>query len=709
MPRTKFEEAIEQDADIIGKMSTLDRTKAIEDIKDTCSRIVSSYQSAFGNGQVGEDGSGRVDTAASGSGEIPSGLLYGRIQSGKTRNMILTTALAIDNHFRIIIVLTSDNNDLVRQTYDAFREGLPSVVVISKAELGNIATEADLLKTMLSSTNDSPVVIVCSKGSTLLNKAIDFLRTVDAKDYPGLIFDDEGDQATLDNNVRERSGGNEAQASTIHSLIHSPDLSSLRHELPKSVFVSVTGTPQGIFLQSVGNASRPSFVKLLEPGKSYIGGDVFFPTSNPDSNQYVSVLPEDELEELLVEDADIPHGLEEAVNYFIIAASIAGMKLGWNKYKMLAHPSIRKADHNTLMVKLSDYVTSIITALTGDQQSAEYATILDALKKSYETIIQRNPALSSISFEDIIETVKTTLYQRRLFVINSTRRGETASESPSYNFLIGGNSVGRGLAIKQLLVTYYTRSPKRANMDTMHQHARMFGYRKDTLPFTQIFLPQSLYVRFHDIHESDTLMREYIKDNNGTVSAVMIPNRRRSNLVPTRSSVLDVKSIDVLVPGQQIYPDKPIYAAEAARKTRSKVIGILQSLFPNYTTTTEGRLGVDISYEDATKIVSSIKTDATNKWQDALLPTYLDTLSQQSALGDTVKLKYRTANRVNRGGLGLLPTGVLSGTELLAARAANTPTLWIVRIKGSGWDEEDFIYPTLVIPNDALPLVFNMS
>src|SRR4051812_37391070 len=46
-----------------------------------------------------------------------TGLVYGRIQSGKTRAMIASTAMAFDNGFRISVVMTSNINDLVRQTH----------------------------------------------------------------------------------------------------------------------------------------------------------------------------------------------------------------------------------------------------------------------------------------------------------------------------------------------------------------------------------------------------------------------------------------------------------------------------------------------------------------------------------------------------------------------------------------------------------------
>jgi len=39
-----------------------------------------------------------------------SGLVYGRIQSGKTRAMITSSALAFDNGFQVVVVITSNNN-----------------------------------------------------------------------------------------------------------------------------------------------------------------------------------------------------------------------------------------------------------------------------------------------------------------------------------------------------------------------------------------------------------------------------------------------------------------------------------------------------------------------------------------------------------------------------------------------------------------------
>src|SRR5581483_2441660 len=59
-----------------------------------------------------------------------TGLVYGRIQSGKTRAMIASTAMAFDNGFRISIVMTSNINDLVNQTHMDFSSGLSDLLIL---------------------------------------------------------------------------------------------------------------------------------------------------------------------------------------------------------------------------------------------------------------------------------------------------------------------------------------------------------------------------------------------------------------------------------------------------------------------------------------------------------------------------------------------------------------------------------------------------
>jgi hypothetical protein len=90
-----------------------------------------------------------------------TGLVYGRIQSGKTRAMIASSALAFDNGFRVVIVLTSNINDLVTQTHFDFASGLPDVMLYTKDN--ELAEEVENAKLDLE-LGGGRMLIVCSKG-----------------------------------------------------------------------------------------------------------------------------------------------------------------------------------------------------------------------------------------------------------------------------------------------------------------------------------------------------------------------------------------------------------------------------------------------------------------------------------------------------------------------------------------------------------------
>ncbi len=115
--------SIETDGDCINKL--IDKVKnkigdkPAEQLKQTAIEIVQNcvdvYSKTFGSGDVGAEGTGIVSKLYKGKNKddkIPygtTGLIYGKVQSGKTNSTIATLALAQANQFRCFIVLTSDN------------------------------------------------------------------------------------------------------------------------------------------------------------------------------------------------------------------------------------------------------------------------------------------------------------------------------------------------------------------------------------------------------------------------------------------------------------------------------------------------------------------------------------------------------------------------------------------------------------------------
>jgi len=687
------------------KLNSASRKDTTKNADQIVSAIVKTYDEKVKTGEVGKNGVGPTGTVQQSNDAAHTGLVYGRIQSGKTRAMITSTALAFDNKFQVVVVITSNNNRLVGQTHQDFQGGLPgSIRVYSKA---HFKKEVEQAKQILTSGNGG-VVLICSKGSARLQQAIEFLEKVGAKEYPAVIFDDEGDQATLDTNTLTRSTRNPLiPASTIHGLVHDKDIHSLRQALPRHIFVSVTGTPSGIVLQNIDNKSRPSFIELLEAGKGYVGGEAFFSQQSPAKNKLITVIDENERINLLDdESSELPAGLKDAIRLFLLAAAAAGQKLGWpedNKgYKMLCHPSVKTADQE----KVADSVRKYLVDLTGAFTNTSHHLYND-IKASYDSLKRQTAGIPTL--DSLLATISTNMPSREVLLVNKNTTSDELNYSKYFNFLIGGNTLGRGLAIKKLLVTYYVREAKVTQMDTMYQHARMFGYRKDTLPYTRVFLPPQLYERFRQIYLSDEDLRKFIDKHKGAPDS--FPVRIAKDIRATRKSVLDARKVDILIPGKQIYPNYPFFKSPAVDTATDKVKKKMTALFPEYET--KGRVGKKISTDEAKKLIALVRTEGTNVWSDKKIPTILSYLAQQFKNG--VVLKYRTAKRTAGDSRGLLEQGILTGSDVTADSAGDNPVLWIIettftdRDKPADWAGGAFIYPTLILPDKAELVVFNKS
>jgi hypothetical protein len=92
---------------------------------------------------------------------FPTGLLYGLVQSGKTRAITLTTALLFDNGIRIVVVLTSNNVELVEQTAERLSlvEGVRFLTSLSR-DMDRWERDQAHIATHLEETG---LLVVCQK------------------------------------------------------------------------------------------------------------------------------------------------------------------------------------------------------------------------------------------------------------------------------------------------------------------------------------------------------------------------------------------------------------------------------------------------------------------------------------------------------------------------------------------------------------------
>ncbi len=637
-----------------------------------------------------------------------TGLVYGRIQSGKTRAMIASTAMAFDNGFRISVVMTSNINDLVSQTHIDFSRGLPGIMIFTKDN--DLDREVPNARVHLE-RGDGRLLLVCSKGTTSLENISKFLRDVGAEAYPSIIFDDEGDQASLDTNTARRTRTNIAVApSAINDMIQN----RLRAALRLHVYVSVTGTPQAVLLQSADSRNRPSFVRMLPAGAAYVGGDRFFSTEEPEDNaNLISLVDANEKQQLLDQARPIPRGLTESILFFLVSSAAAFINLGPRErgYSYLCHPSLRNAEQDVAEQRINGYLTDVYGALLAGQAGAIMRDLRSAHARLTTTLGRDTPA-----FEQIVAMLRRQLPSRRILVINAVVNRQGIAYGQSLNFLIGGNTLGRGIAIRDLLVTYYVRDARVSQIDTMHQHARMYGYRSDTLAYTRLFVPRHLYYRFRDIHFSDRDLRAFIERHRDQLPTTY-PIEVSFGLRATRGGVLDVGKVDTLQPGMHVYPNH--IALPQTPATYRRVLSLLRRHFqaPNATLReleARARRGATISVEQAVELATSIRTRSRNTWRDTTIGDAIRKVCERERerTGDgRVDLRFRTAERTVREG-GFISTGTLSGPELAAARASARPTLWIMAVETLPESEVgqgvEFMYPTFVIPDDFDALfIFN--
>ncbi len=464
--------------------------KVKSDALDLLARVVTVYQADIAQGEVGAAGDAK---AGKSKPKRPcTGLLYGRIQSGKTVAMIALVAAAIDNGFRVIVVLTSDNVKLVAQTTDRFAvlEGPNTLDALNPS-----AWETD--DKHIGKHLGKGVVFVCSKNKTRLDGLIAFLKKVGAPDYPALILDDEADQATLDAHI----GQDGVDPTAIHTRVANELRTTLRHH----VFLQVTATPYALLLQSVGTQLRPSFTRLLEPGAGYTGGEYFFEAKHLEGPTPPLIFVDlGESEKILEGSAkDAPDGLRRAIAFFLVAAAAQTLsdpevvKAGQN---FLCHTSQLKNQHRNLEKLIRHYVDRVGDDL--EKGGGEAVTKLTSAYKELGLTMKHLPP-----FESIVAEIQKRLVARKIVVVNSDA---VTDSGRGLNFVIGGNILGRGVTIENLLVTYYLREPKTGQMDTMLQHARMYGYRAGLMHLTRVFLPKQLAMRFHQIHCIEARLRRQL-------------------------------------------------------------------------------------------------------------------------------------------------------------------------------------------------------
>ena len=438
------------------------------------------------------------------------GLLMGNVQSGKTGQMFGIMCKAADLGFPVFILLTTDNVVLQQQTLDRVKSDLNDFCICGEND-SRIFVDNNLIK---------PTVIVLKKNARVLRQWSNVLKSTGfMKGNPLFIVDDEADAASLNTLV------NKDQKSSINKY-----LDTIRSDALSSLYLQVTGTPQALFLQTLKSGWRPYFTYYFQAGDAYLGGDFFFPSpgkaGKPKCVTYLDTLKNP------VREVVLQH----------IAVSAHILASGGKVSNCLVHPSFRVTEHEK-------YANKIESCLAWYRENIDSEFESD-LRVKYSEL---NPEkYQKVSFYAFLSKAREILEKGvKNIVMNGKSEVKNTDYSEGCNFIIGGNTLGRGVTFPGLQTIYYTRTSKKPQADTMWQHSRMFGYDRDP-GLMKVYIDENLYKLFSDINATNNSIIMQVKNGVEDIK-VYYPEE----LNPTRKNVIDNEHIGVISGGTNYYPFYP--------------------------------------------------------------------------------------------------------------------------------------------------------
>ncbi len=452
------------------------------------------------------------------------GLLIGDVQSGKTSQMFGIMCMAADVGFANFILLTTDNIILQQQTFERARNDLQDFL---------ICDENDYIPFVNNNMKKPAVIVLKKNGHVLKQWKNNLSSTKFGMGNPLFIVDDEADAASLNTKV------NQHLKSTINK-----NLEEIKKTSSSSIYLQVTGTPQAILLQTIASGWKPQFMYYFKPGNEYMGGNFFFGDAE---HRNIIFTDDQEIDDVLVDDEFPENGLKTALLYHLVASAqlfLEGKKVS----NFLIHPSVKTSEHAAFAEKVGSYLNELNGAIEEDVTIESLKIVYDVFAKEKDNMFEFLEIYDFIKERISIDGIK-------ILILNSVvSYQDNVQYHEGINIIVGGNSLGRGVTFPQLQTIYYCRLSKNPQADTMWQHARMFGYDRDS-KLMRVFMPPMLYKLFTDINKTnDNIISQLLKFDAGEDVKITYP----SGLKPTRKNVLDKNAVEIFTGGVNYFPLYPI-------------------------------------------------------------------------------------------------------------------------------------------------------
>ena len=432
-------------------------------------------------------------------------LVVGYVQSGKTMAFTGLTALALDNHYRVVVYLAGSKTNLLDQTSKRLKKDLIKESGVNNREVFKIHKDPkidDLDQIVGNLYMDNTILLIPIlkhhkhiDALTTIFKSNDFIEAME--DETVLIIDDEADQASLNSygrkNSKKAEDEEEEKSATYDSII------KMRNALPGNTYIQYTATPQANILISMKDMLSPKSHTLLTPGEGYIGGKLYFGRGANHElyrGRLIQQIPNEEVFHKTKNPLDrMPKSLKDALLMHILAVAIVVKYLrrdGVNYLSMMVHPATEKKYNSKFKKWIDAQLKSWRKSIRKDDGNDDKRSLIKRLRELFPAAVEFYNVEERPEFEELLPLIQNVLCSWKVYLVNTDKDAQTEIEWDEYamHVLVGAEMLNRGFTVENLATTYMPRySTGPANADTIQQRCRFFGYKRDYIESCRVYLP----------------------------------------------------------------------------------------------------------------------------------------------------------------------------------------------------------------------------
>jgi hypothetical protein len=434
-------------------------------------------------------------------GEHVSGLVVGSIQSGKTISFSTVTAICLDSGASAVVVISGSDTNLRDQTRNRMRKYFGEVLdVVTTLEFAG--HELDRSRKNIArniADGDRKTIIVAMKEDDHLGEVRSILRlsaySIGEESPPVVVvIDDEADQASLNNQSYKKNAN---KSSTLHSI-----LIDICNSRIVAGYVGYTATAYPNALSDRSTAVYPKdFVAVLEPAKGYPGLLSFFNRTGEAVSTVIG------FSEFLEDAAD--QSIDDALDYFMVLCELRARESDFEAIPAFPANSggLVMGVNSGIRVKTHEEAATRIDArLDGWFSGSLRATDFSRIRKFAPPEAQDAIDNLLANDQDWIKGRAQAL-RSNVFTLNSTG-GAPDFDSPVNRIVVGGQLLGRGFTLPNLVAYALLPSQDKATMDVLQQRARFLGYRDRYLDWVRVWMPTPTVQSYRDLEMAEDSFRE---------------------------------------------------------------------------------------------------------------------------------------------------------------------------------------------------------